>query len=101
MKDKLTNTIKEIINLLDICELDLQVAWLNERLEVIEREEIGTEIFQAKLKELKNIIAGMGSFSDLSLIPKATSGITKADAEKKQWELADDLDAAITELLIK
>ena len=60
-------------------------------MEVFLKNPVDSDSFQNDLREVKSIIGGMGSFSDLPMIPNEDSNLTKDEARKMQWTLADDL----------
>jgi hypothetical protein len=99
IKTRLGEILKQIIELLDGCGLTTMAQWFRERLLVVSREEPSSEAFQCVIKEIKSIIAGMGSFTDLPLTHIAPSRLTPEMARRRQWELADQLDEAIAALL--
>ena len=92
MKLRLIQVIKDLIDLLDLCGLENQVDWLRSRLQKIKDAEDSIPALKPYAKELRAIIAGMGSFTDLSLEPKAGTGMSEQEANRRKWELADNLD---------
>ena len=99
MKNKLIQIIANVIALLGDCELFDQADWFREKMNAIEKTDGSISELQPLAKEIRNIIAGMGSFSDLSLEPSKESGMSDDDANKEKWELADKLDHITGEIL--
>ena len=50
------------------------------------------------LGEISSILAGMGSFSDLSLIPPPHYHMTRQALRERQWDLVEEIDQAIEAL---
>jgi hypothetical protein len=100
MKENLIGIIKKIINLLEQCGYYEKSEWFKKKMEVFLKHSVESNPFQSELKEVKSIIGGMGSFSDLSMTPNEGSKLTKNEARKMQWELADDLFEEIECLLM-
>ncbi|MBC8029829.1 MAG: hypothetical protein H7Z16_06940 [Pyrinomonadaceae bacterium] len=99
MITKLDEVLRKIISLLRTCGVDKNAEWFEDRKDILARTQTESPEFQQTLLEIRNVIAGMGSFSDLSLIPLPSSGVTKDDAGRLQWDLAEELDEVIAELL--
>jgi len=91
MIENLIEIIKKIINLLDQCGYYQKSEWFTKKMEVFLKNPVDSDSFQNDLREVKSIIGGMGSFSDLPMIPNEDSNLTKDEARKMQWTLADDL----------
>lgn len=101
MKNELIKIIRSIIELLIECNWIDKANWFKEKLETIERSDEGSEEFIIILREIKKIIAGMGSFTDLPMIPKQNSKLSKGEARLKHFDLAEQLDKVIIVLLEK
>ena len=99
MRDKLLVTLMRIVELLRSCGERTRAEWFRERLAVLEGEHSESERFQEVIRELRGVLAGMGSLSDLSLNPTSASGLTRQEVRDQQWELVEDLDHAIAGLL--
>lgn len=99
MKKKLLKTMEEIIDLLVLCDLEEQASWFRERQKVIRVLDPHGAEFRRELAEVKSIIAGMGSFTDLVLHPKRGAKLTAQEATNKQWDLAERLGQAVKEAL--
>ena len=99
MKQELLHTISEAIELLHLCNLNSKVEWFEERQQSIMKLEEDTEEFRLELLKIKGIISGMGSFLDLPMYPEKNSRLSRAEARKKQSELAERLYGLITGVL--
>ena len=84
--------LSAIVRLLSNCGYSSQAEWFQQRLEIIRENEVTSAVSQEALLELRGIIAGMGSFSDLSLVPRAEVGLTRQQANALKCQLADRLD---------
>jgi hypothetical protein len=84
--------LDEAISLLQLCGRDGPADWLSER-----RGKLANPISTAEddrvLAEVRSILAGMGSFTDLGLQPPPASGITTEEVNRRVWDLAERLDA--------
>jgi hypothetical protein len=98
MKDELIKTIEEVVELLHLCGMGYHARPLVEISDVLSREPVESKVFQEELRRLGNMLGGMGSLTDLSLVPEDEKAMSREDARKKQWELADALCELITEL---
>lgn len=99
MKKNLIDTVEAIATLLALCSLDDQADWFRAKGATLRVERIDSPKFQEELRDIKRIIAGMGSFTDLSLTPGIGSGLNREEARLRQWELAEQLDVSIQMLL--
>jgi len=99
MKVRLMDTLKQTIELLLICGLKSRAEWFDYRLQVIRSGNSSSEEVDMAIKEIRAVIAGMGSFTDLTLHPVQGSGVTEDIARKRQWEIADTLDEVTNALL--
>lgn len=99
MKNKLISTIGEIINLLMECNNQDRALWFEEKLNIIEKSSEDSEEFISAIKTIKSILVGMGSFTDLSLIPRKGSKLTIKEARIKKFDLAEKIDTIIIEFL--
>lgn len=100
MRDKLFETLEKIVELLETCGEQTRSEWFRQRLAVLKGQDSESVRFQAGVRELRSVLGGMGSFSDLSLNPGPSSGLTREEARTRQWDLAEDLDDAIRAQLI-
>jgi hypothetical protein len=101
MKEQLIRTLKKAVDLLAACNLPSRADWFNSRMDVIQSDATSPELFDKTVREIRGIIAGMGSFTDLSLVPSRTSALTEETARRLQWEIADELDEATAGLIKK
>jgi hypothetical protein len=100
MKSRLLQTLQSIIELLDLCSgLDRQVDWIRSRMVEIEKAEDSIPVLKQYAEELRAIITGMGSFTDLALEPRIDAGISEKAANRRKWELADQLDEITGQVL--
>ena len=100
MKDRLLAMLGEVTELLATCGEPTRVSWFRDRMDILEHERVDSRKFQQAIREIRETLAGMGSFMDLSLIPAPGSPLTRQEARVKQWALADSIDQAIRDLLI-
>jgi len=99
MKERLVSALGDVVELLLSCGLQSRADWFSLRLGVIRSSATSPEQLKITVREIRGIVAGMGSFTDLSLVPLKETGLTKDWARKKQWELADELDEVTGALL--
>lgn len=97
MRDTLLNLISRTIELLKDCGWQDKASWFEEIRTVFETKSTETDVFQQKLNELDRILAGMGSFSDLSLASKSGK-LSDQEVRRIQWELVEEIGDAINEL---
>ena len=95
MIDTIIAVAERMYKLLVACNYVSQADWLDKRIAILKSGVSSQADRRAVLSELQGIIAGMGSFTDIPLKPSAESGLTAVAAERRQWELAEKLDAAI------
>lgn len=99
MKSELVNIITQIIYLLNECNWQNKALWFADKLDKINRYHEGTEEFISLTKDIQKIIAGMGSFTDLPLMPREESLLSYDYVRSMQFELAVRLDTVILKLL--
>lgn len=99
MKEEVDETLDEIIELLVACGAEGQADWFRSKQKVLRAAGRQSAEYRRELAELRGIIAGMGSFTDLSLQPGYGSRLTAREARERQWDLAERLGAAIDEEL--
>ncbi len=99
MKKQLLGTISEIIELLAQCNWEDRADWFRSRMTVIRELNPTSDEFRQELLALRAAIAGMGSFTDLPLYPRAESNLTLEQAGHRQWDLAEKLGRNIEDLL--
>ncbi len=95
---ELMDTLVSVIDLLNNCQMSNKAEWFFERLQRIKNDSSDLVLIEVA-KEVRSVIAGIGSFTDLSLQPSTESGMSAMDAEKMQWRLADDIDTATCRIL--
>ena len=98
-KIKIKNNLVDIANLLRACDCIDQAIWIEEKIKLINSR--GASEFQYKktLNAIDKIIAGMGSLSDLPLVPKKESNMSEQQARTLQWELLESLSENIERAL--
>ena len=94
---KIICILDELSNLLFLCNQDIQANWLKHRTNILADTSKDQE--REILAEIKKSIAGMGSLSDIYLVPPHSSGLLKSQANKKLYELLKELDSEIHRLL--
>lgn len=99
MKKTLLKTIDEIIDLLTVCDWPDEASWFAAKQKLLRALDPHGAEFRRELAEIKNVIAGMGSFTDVPLYPKKGVKLTAQEARNKQWELAERLGQAVKEAL--
>ena len=99
MKKDLLEIIDEIVALLTKCNLREKANWFRIKAKRLKGLEQNSKEYKDELLEIKSIIAGMGSFSDLPMYPKKGSGLSEEEASNKQWDLAAKLGEAISKSL--
>ncbi|MBV9071217.1 MAG: hypothetical protein JO093_14100 [Acidobacteria bacterium] len=99
MKKKLVETLRQIETLLRECGWDDRASWLAKRRNIIEHTSYRNDKFHDVLTELKSIIAGMGSLSDVPMYPKEGSSITAKEAFARHWDLVQTLDETLAAML--
>lgn len=99
MKQPILDTITGIMDLLNSCGLEDRAKWFGERKASLEHQTLDSPEFKSTLREIDNILSGMGSFDDLSLNPLGSSRLTPHQARIRQTELADHLFDLIRDTL--
>jgi hypothetical protein len=99
MKSQLTAIINKIIYLLKECKWQNKALWFEEKLDVINKYDETALEFITAITQIKSILAGMGSFTDLPLMPSKDSGLSEDEARIMQFDLAKKLDIEINMLL--
>jgi hypothetical protein len=98
MINKIINILENIGLLLSLCSFLEEADWIKKR--AIELRAASNESEEkAILTQVKTKIAGMGSLSDIYLLPPETAGISKQEANQKLGELIRDLDKHINDVL--
>ena len=88
MRSDVLDLIDQIVSLLITCGWKDKAEWFQAKRTALEQLKEDTSEFDGILKEVANILMGMGSFSDLPLVPVGGSSLTKEEARKLQWNLA-------------
>ena len=73
MKSKLLITLTKIVSLLTECGYDEKARWFSQERVILQKLQPHSPEFFGRLGRLKEILVGMGSFSDLPLYPKPGS----------------------------
>jgi secreted Zn-dependent insulinase-like peptidase len=97
-RKELMDSLVSVIDLLNNCQMSNKVEWFFERLQRIKNDSSDLVLIEVA-KEVRSVIAGIGSYTDLSLQPSVESGMSEMDAQKMQWSLADDMDTATCRIL--
>lgn len=93
MRTELHETLDALIELLQLCGWEELATWFNTRLERLKQfPDLGDPQAQEIMAEIRSVLAGQGSLTDLPLSPAPASGLSRDDARKKQWALAKRLD---------
>jgi len=87
----LIKQIEEMIGLLKECGYKQKAEWLQIRRERIVAQKKSTQAVRSELLMIKDILSGMGSLSDLSMLPRASSCLTRDRARKLQWDLCESI----------
>jgi hypothetical protein len=90
-KVKLLNVINQISTLLSSCGWKDKSDWFQQKRSALEPLEPDSIEFKAILKEIRDILVGMGSFSDLPMMPEKGSHLSRRQASTTQWDLATQL----------
>lgn len=70
-----------------------QAQWFRDRIQMLNESELSERL--QVLEQIQDILAGMGSFSDLSLSPSPDSGKSREQARLRQWDLVSEIYDAI------
>jgi hypothetical protein len=87
--EEIVELVAKTIWLLNECDLSDRAEWFEDKREIL-RKGSEDEVINA-LNEIDKILAGIGSFSDLPLIPKKGSVLNKLEAREMQWNLVEQL----------
>lgn len=99
MNYKLCKLLTEASNLLEECGYHDKSKWFLERINILYNEDNNSDIFKRTALEIKSVLGGMGSFSDLSMIPEPGSTISAEQARLLRWDLSEEIDDEICVLL--
>ncbi len=81
-----------MIDLLIECNFKDKANWLQYRLNILKQNNEGEKDFHIAVVEIKSVLAGMGSFMDLPLVPKKGSKLTEDKVRELQWDLVKEFD---------
>ena len=95
MSSSLIRTLEEIVSLLSLCDLTDEANWFESRLVKLRKVDSTPSERRDVLAEIRSIVAGMGSFTDLPLNPPRGSKLSRAELRSRKWDLAERLDKAI------
>ncbi len=98
MKKDLLQVVNEVIGLLVECDLLDRAAWFKHKRDLLSNLSEDSKEFCDELKGLNRILAGMGSFADLPMVPKNGSSLSKTEARSRQEDLAEELYEEIERL---
>lgn len=87
----LVAALDELASLLRDCNEIDRARWTEEQ-RARAGAATGDQLIEVK-KEVRGVLAGMGSLSDLYLVPAPGSGFDEAEARRRQFDLVDRLDA--------
>jgi len=92
----LITLLSEAALLCEVSGYEDSANWFRDRIRMIKNPTMAS--FPEVLDEIGSVLAGMGSFSDLSLTPSANSGISREQARLCQWVLVEEIGQAIESL---
>lgn len=99
MNDKLCKLLNDASNLLEECGYHDKSQWFLQRINILNMEDNNFETFKQTAIEIKSAMGGMGSFSDLSMIPEPGSTTSAEKARQLQWDLSEEIYDEICALL--
>lgn len=99
VKNRLEHVLEEVVALLVECNHSDKAEWFCDRLHHLRDKNCTTSQLEEIAGQIRTILAGMGSFSDLSLVPSEDSDLSVRDAHELQWDLAEALDSVTEEIL--
>jgi hypothetical protein len=82
--------VADLIELLDRANSTAEASWFRDRLPAIQKP-AGPDAWATTRAELRSRTVGMRSLTDLLLRPPPSSGLDKAEANKRLAELTDAL----------
>jgi hypothetical protein len=95
---QISDILEEISSLLTLCGYEDEVVWLQQQAIQLRSTPIEAEMI-ALVTQVKAKIAGMGSLSDIYLLPPDHVKISKPEANQRLSELISDLDRRINTIL--
>jgi hypothetical protein len=99
MKDRVIEIMSSVVALLRACGEFKRAEWFLGRAETLRKEPPSSIHFRDTLIEIRGILGGMGSFSDLSLTPVSFAEFSPEEARHQQWQLTENLSLAIDRIL--
>ena len=99
MIEKLESALGRTIELLENCKHRDKAVWFRDNLNRLRVDGSQPSEIRKTAEAIRSVLAGMGSFSDLSLVPSAESGLSIRDAHQLQWALVEELDSVTEEIL--
>jgi hypothetical protein len=100
MKSKLKAVLNSAASLLHDCAIEEHAGWFREQVARLERNDSDSTVTEVAT-DVRSIIAGMGSFSDLSLQPGIDSGLSEQEVNDIKWNIVDKLNSITDEILRK
>jgi hypothetical protein len=89
----------DVIALLQECGMTTGGDWYCSKRDELRKAKKGSAVYNDLLKKIDHSLAGMGSFSDMPLVPQKGSLLTEEIAEKKQLILINEISETINHLL--
>jgi len=99
MNEKLERALERTIELLENCKHSDKAVWFRDHLHRLRDEGSQPSAIRETAEAIRSVLAGMGSFSDLSLIPSTECGLSIRDAHQLQWRLVEELDSVTEDIL--
>lgn len=95
---EILKTLGTISELLRACRQPDQSRWFDDCSALLSTPYPDAECVRRTLDKLSQILFGMGSFTDLSLIPDPSAQLSKKEARERQFALAQQLAIQIKSL---
>ena len=92
--EKIITLLEQASKLLSECGAMEKSQWFSDKI-----NELQNTNSENTLLEIKNILGGQGSFSDLSLIPGNESKLTPEEARNQQWEITEKLSEELNNVV--
>jgi hypothetical protein len=68
-----------------------RAVWFRQRSDALSKLAPGSDAHTDVLREIHSVLVGQGSLSDLPLYPTDASGLTRATARERLWDLVDEV----------
>ena len=94
MNEPIAKLAEEASQLCEDCGYKDQADWFRSRIPKLQDCQERSQV----LGEISGILAGMGSFSDLSLVPPPDYHMTEQALRTRQWDLVEEIGEAIAAL---